>query len=271
MTPMSQSRPANPLPVEEPVRRTEVGPWTIELLPACGYEARYTATESSIGFAFDSQCGTHAIGTDRIRPFDALPNSLAFVPAGCDVFSRSAKGGEYLLLRRNDGMLDAGEQPLNNVIDSKAIAMAQQMRQTLLSPTAQSASVDWESWSHALAERLLVGEKTPALNKSSLTGKRLRLLDEFIDAQLDGPLSVQAMAQLLALSEGYFMRAFAQATGKTPHSYLIDRRLARARHLLRTTGATLAAIAQACGFASQAHMATTFKQRLGVSPVQLRR
>lgn len=259
------------MPIEEPVRRAEAGPWTIELLPACGYEARYIATESSIGFAFDSQHGTHAIGTDRIRPFDATPNSLAFVPAGCDVYSHSSQGGEYLLLRRNDGDLLSGDQPINNVIDLCAITLAQQMRQALLSPVACSVGAEWEGWSQALAERLGLGQDTQAVHKGSMTGKRLRLLDEFVEAHLDGPLSVQTMAQLLGLSEGYFMRAFAQATGKTPHSYLIDRRLARARQLLRTTNATLAAIAQACGFASQAHMATTFKQRLAVSPVQLRR
>jgi AraC family transcriptional regulator len=98
----------------------------------------------------------------------------------------------------------------------------------------------------------------------------MRLLDEFIDAGLDGPLGVQEMAGLLGLSEGYFIRAFKHATGKSPHSYLIDRRLAKARALMRDTTATLAQIAHSCGFNSQAHMATTFRQRLGVSPVQLR-
>ncbi|MNZ68531.1 HTH-type transcriptional activator RhaS [compost metagenome] len=98
----------------------------------------------------------------------------------------------------------------------------------------------------------------------------MRLLDEFIDAGLEDPLSVPAMAGLLGLSEGYFMRAFKNATGKSPHSYLIDRRLAKARALMRDSTATLTEIAYTCGFNSQAHMATTFKQRLGVSPVQLR-
>jgi AraC family transcriptional regulator len=39
---------------------------------------------------------------------------------------------------------------------------------------------------------------------------------------------------------------------------------------MRDSTASLAQIALACGFNSQAHMATTFRQRLGVSPVQLR-
>ena len=64
----------------------------IELLPGAPYEARYIASQAAIGFAFDSQRGVHAIGSDRIRPFYATPNGLAFVPMGCDVFFRIEPG-----------------------------------------------------------------------------------------------------------------------------------------------------------------------------------
>lgn len=253
--------------VAEPVRRAVAGPWTIELLPASPYEARYVATQSSVGFAFDSQRGTHAIGSDRLLPFAAVPNGLAFVPAGCDVFSASPDGGEYLLLKRNDGGSLIGDRAFNNLIDAQAIRLAQRMRNALL---RASVNDDWEAWAIALTERAIQSPSSFPPSSSPMTSKRLRLLDEYIDAALDRPLSVHAMANLLGLSEGYFMRAFTQATGKSPHSYLIDRRVARARALLRDASVSVADIAHACGFASQAHLATTFRQRLGVSPSQLR-
>jgi len=68
----------------------------IELLPAAAYEAAYTPEAPVIGFAFEAQAGTHAFASDRKRPFQAKPNHLSFVPAGCDVYSQSAQGGEYL-------------------------------------------------------------------------------------------------------------------------------------------------------------------------------
>jgi AraC family transcriptional regulator len=46
------------------------------------------------------------------------------------------------------------------------------------------------------------------------------------------------------------MRSFKNTTGKSPHSYLIDRRLAKARSLMRDSNAGLADIAHACGFSS---------------------
>ena len=168
--------------------------------------------------------------------------------------------------------LCTGSDKLSHVIegsiDQQAMTLALRMRAALLQASVED---DWEAWALALAERTRDHQagSTPALG--AITASRMRLLDEFIDAGLDGPLGVQAMADLLGLSEGYFIRAFKHAAGKSPHSYLIDRRLAKARALMRDSTATLAEIAHTCGFNSQAHMTTTFRQRLGVSPVQLRR
>lgn len=265
MSPRNRLPPSCP---PEPIRRIEAGPWAIELLPGSAYAARYVSTQAAIGFAFDSQRGVHAIGSDRVQPFEAMPNGLAFVPVECDVFSESPKGGEYLRVIRTDGFPLAGDRAFNNRIDQPAIALARRMRSALLRASIED---DWEAWALGLAERATDNPVLSAQPPGAITGRRMRLLDEFIDAGLDGPLSVPAMAGLLGLSEGYFMRAFKHATGKSPHSYLIDRRLAKARALIRDSTAGLAEVAHICGFNSQAHMATAFKQRLGVSPGLLRR
>lgn len=264
MSHRNRPQPARPA---EPIRRIEAGPWAIELLPGAAYATRYVATQAAIGFAFDSQRGLHAIGSDRVLPFDAMPNGLAFVPAGCDVLSESPRGGEYLRVIRTDGMALPGDRAFNNHIDPPAISLALRMRAALLQASVED---DWEAWALALAQRTTGNEAWSAPIQSAITGSRMRLLDEFIDAGLGGPLGIKDLAGLLGLSEGYFTRAFKNATGKSPHSYLIDRRLAKARALIRDSTASLAEIAHTCGFNSQAHMATTFRQRLGLSPVQLR-
>jgi AraC family transcriptional regulator len=265
---MSHRNHPQSLSLPEPVRRVETGPWTIELLPGSAYATRYIPTQAAIGFAFDSQRGVHAIGSDRVLPFTAVPNGLAFVPAGCDVLSESPQGGEYLRVIRTDGSALAGDRAFNNRIDLQATRLASRMRNALLHA---SVADDWESWALALAERAHRHGALPIPHAGSITGARMRLLDEFIDAMLGAALSVKAMAQLLGLSEGYFIRAFKTATGKSPHAYLIDRRLAKARALMRDSSASLSDIALTCGFNSQAHMTTAFRQRLGVSPAQLRR
>jgi AraC family transcriptional regulator len=254
-------------PPPEPVRRVEAGPWTVELLPASGYATRYVAAASAIGFAFASQRGLHAIGSDRVHPFDAVPNGLAFIPAGCDVLSESPTGGEYLRLLRSDGLALKGDHAFNNRVDAQAITLAMKIRAALLQASVED---DWQGWALALAARIGDQQTREAPLHGSIDARRMRRLDEFIDAGLDGPLGVQAMAELLGLSEGYFMRAFKHTTGQSPHSYLIDRRVAKARALMRDSTARLAEIAHDCGFSSQAHMATAFRLRMGISPAKLR-
>ena len=168
--------PRNRLPstlMTEPVRRVDAGAWAIELLPASAYATRYVASQAAIGFAFDSQRGVHAIGSDRVRPFLATPNGLAFVPTGCDVLSESSQGGEYLRVVRTDGLELPGDHAFNNRIDPQAIRLALRMRNAMLHATVDD---DWQAWALALAERATAHFASPAQPTGSLTANRLRLL-----------------------------------------------------------------------------------------------
>src|SRR5215471_2814529 len=72
--------------------------FAVTVLPASPYEVNYVPAHHVIGFTFEGQRGVDAFGGSRRRVFDAEPWRLAFTPAGCDVFSASEKGGEYLVL-----------------------------------------------------------------------------------------------------------------------------------------------------------------------------
>ena len=256
----------------EPRRFERPGSWLIELLPRNPYEARYTPAAPVIGFAFDIQVGIHAFGTDRRSAYRARPNGLAFVPADCDVFSSSETGGEYLKITIGSGMERpwAWQQRFSDAVDPVAVAAAHSLRRRLLSPEA----IDLLE-----AERLVRGLEAraaamlsakPERAASWMTQQRLRRIDELIEAGLGSKLSVQHLADSLDLSAGFFTRAFRRATGRSPYDYIIDRRIARARLLLRDPRLGLSAIALAAGFASHAHMTATFRQRLGITPQTLR-
>src|SRR6516225_8786127 len=100
----------------------------IELLPAAAYEAAYTPGAPVIGFAFEAQVGTHAFASDRKRPFQAKPNHLSFVPAGCDVYSQSARGGEYLRVVVKGGTDRGWNERFSNIVDARAIPIAERLR-----------------------------------------------------------------------------------------------------------------------------------------------
>jgi AraC family transcriptional regulator len=102
--------------------------------------------------------------------------------------------------------------------------------------------------------------------RGGLPPRVVRRLREHIDANIDQRISVDALAQLANLSVCYFVRAFKQSVGLTPHDYLIRRRVERAMELLSETELSLSEIALAAGFADQSHCARRFRQHVGMSP-----
>jgi AraC family transcriptional regulator len=87
-----------------------------------------------------------------------------------------------------------------------------------------------------------------------------------IDDMLDQQLSLADLADVAGLSPTYLIRQFKKTTGLTPHQYLIERRVERARELLMEGHRTIAEVASAVGFTDQSHLDRHFKRLLGVTP-----
>ena len=68
-----------------------------------------------------------------------------------------------------------------------------------------------------------------------------------------------------------FLRLFRLATGLTPHQYVLGLRLKRAQDQLKQSGASIIDVAVSCGFSSQSHMTSLFRQRLEMTPGEFRR
>lgn len=98
-----------------------------------------------------------------------------------------------------------------------------------------------------------------------------RCAKEFVDANLDGDISVMVLARACGLSSKHFSRAFRQSIGMAPHQWLLQRRVDKAKQLLRNAELPLSEVAAACGFADQSHFTRVFTRSAGVSPGQWRR
>jgi AraC family transcriptional regulator len=96
-----------------------------------------------------------------------------------------------------------------------------------------------------------------------------KLLD-FIDAHLGEPIHLADLAQMGGFSRFHFARLFKQSFGLTPHQYVLNRRIERAKHLLQTSDLCIVEIALQCGFAHQSHLSRHFKRRVGLSPKAFR-
>lgn len=94
---------------------------------------------------------------------------------------------------------------------------------------------------------------------------------EMLRSKIDGGISITEIAGACNLSRSYFIHAFRETTGQTPHQWLIAQRLERARTLLMDFECPLADVAAACGFADQSHFTRAFTQSMGTPPGNWRR
>ena len=101
--------------------------------------------------------------------------------------------------------------------------------------------------------------------RGGLATAALRRVVELVETQLADPLTVEDLAAAAGLSAFHFARAFKQATGETPHRFVLRRRLERAKQAL-ARGEPPAQVAAACGFASQSHFGARFHEATGLTP-----
>lgn len=106
---------------------------------------------------------------------------------------------------------------------------------------------------------------SPLLQAQAKADAGFAKLIDWMQANLDRPLDVPALAQRAGLSERSFYRKFTDATGKTPAHFVESLRLEAARTLL-AKGLPLKTIADRVGLRSSARLGQAFERRFGMAP-----
>jgi AraC family transcriptional regulator len=112
---------------------------------------------------------------------------------------------------------------------------------------------------------------SPAWTKAKLSPHKLRRAVQFIDDNLRNELTLSEIAEAVALSPGHFAHAFRNATGVAPHRYVVERRVERAKGLLRNSDLPLTEIAELIGCGSHSHFSVLFHRVVGMTPREFRR
>ncbi|WP_342733150.1 AraC family transcriptional regulator [Bradyrhizobium sp. B117] len=135
-----------------------------------------------------------------------------------------------------------------------------------------------EGLASSLAARLIQkcirassGKSIVSFASGALDRRRLQRVLDYIEANLEGDLTLDLMASIACLSRYHFARAFKQAVGHPPHRYVSAKRLDRAKALLVQGERSLADIALALSFSDQASFTRAFRQATGRAPGQYRR
>jgi len=117
---------------------------------------------------------------------------------------------------------------------------------------------------------LAVAAQTRAPTATRGDFARVAFLLRRLESDVAAPHSLEALAGSVDLSPYHFVRVFREATGITPHQWLVRARLRCAAHLLATTRQPVTEIALDVGFEDLSNFIRSFKAEFGASPRRYR-
>jgi AraC-like DNA-binding protein len=175
------------------------------------------------------------------------------------------------MMLKVDGPSGAGNGPVASIL----IELLGSAESALARDSAKARQLISKATAILIAEldgrREAAATSPPPPRQSALSPWQKRRVLEHIDRSLDGPIKIDDLASIARLSASYFARAFRADFGRSPHAYIVDQRLKRAKELMLTTDKSLAAIAVACGLADHAHLTRLFRRAVGETPARWRR
>lgn len=172
-----------------------------------------------------------------------------------DIFLRPAFGEADAKLSH---LLLAIKQSLNDTDDASQLKMAYLSRVLCVDLLARYS-----------LEPISASGFKPGL--AGLSRRQIALLQDYLETYLSKSIRIGDLASLCGISVTAFSKRFRASTGMTPHQYLIQMRLKKAKQLLATGAMPIAEIAIACGFTDQAHLTNVFGRHTGLRPSTYRK
>jgi AraC-like DNA-binding protein len=96
--------------------------------------------------------------------------------------------------------------------------------------------------------------------------RQIHLARLLLDRAYHTSITIEDLGRQVALSPHYLIRAFRRVYRQTPHQYLVTRRIAKAKELLRNSDLSITEICAAVGFESLGSFSTLFRREAGLSP-----
>ncbi len=108
-------------------------------------------------------------------------------------------------------------------------------------------------------------------NQPTAPNRNLHSARTFIDRHYDTPLTLERISREAGFSPYHFIRLFRATYKRTPHQYLMQQRIEKAKDLLRSSDLSIYDICYAVGFESLGSFSTLFRRIAGLSPSTYRK
>ena len=105
-----------------------------------------------------------------------------------------------------------------------------------------------------------------AAQRNKDMSRAVRECVEYLQMHLTAPFSLADMARSVGYTEYYLTKKFRKETGQKVTEYLLNARLERACHMLKTTNKSITDISSELQFCSPNYFTKVFTQKYGISP-----
>jgi AraC family transcriptional regulator len=213
------------------------------------------------------------------------PGHYDFFPGreGVDVQLDGSIETMHLYLRRSivdavieDMLGDPRQMTLNPVFNGSdpfleqiAVSMRGALNDNSLASKLYVEQLSWTLAAHLVHSS---SRRVPtSYTYGGLSKQQLKRVIDCIEVNMEKPLDLNDLSRAACLNPVYFGRQFKRTTNMSPHQFMIERRIERAKSLLATTSQPIAEVAAACGFCHQEHLSRVFRIRCGTTPSAYRK
>lgn len=234
-------------------------------------EGRFRFDELTVGLVLTAQPGHWgAYASDVARELPLLPGSGWIFPAGLD--GRCSWKGPQAIINVSLPRALFAEEGVEEIEDftvGTLDPLAAELVFALHAAPDDAPALYRESLSVTLALHLARGNLFA--DRVAARDRRILRALAFIEAHLAEDLALHTLAAVAAVSPYHFLRLFKAETGATPHAYVMQRRMMRARQMIETTRMPIADIAWSLGYRDASRFSALFRRHVGTAPASLRR
>lgn len=133
--------------------------------------------------------------------------------------------------------------------------------------TLDSLSSMQEALSYLQEKALELVRAVHAAKSKNALSPKIRKCVHYIHVHLHEKITVHTLSSYVGLSDDYLSVLFKKETGTSVHSYILDKRLQAALHMLKE-GLPCEQVAYHLAFCSQSHFISCFREKYGMTPVK---
>lgn len=209
---------------------------------------------------------------------------LVFTPDTIVRCTMDAPSGEYIAMTiSKDFFLDVAREALgnknpafSNIDNPYSLNLVRLIRtfEEELDNARRSSHLMLQSISAQIAIQILreSGLDNPFDRKRILVDRNyVSLAKDFMMTYYNANIKLEDICRQIHLSPHYFIRMFKEATGQSPHEFLIDFRVSKAEEMLKKGNYSIEEIARFNGFINLSHFSSLFKKERGMTPSRYRK